>query len=41
MAKYLEVAMNLLTEFKAVKFAQVRRNSNSHADALVGLTSIF
>ncbi|GFY84506.1 hypothetical protein Acr_03g0012800 [Actinidia rufa] len=41
MVRYLAVAKNLLTEFKAVKIEQVRRDQNSHADALVGLASIF
>ena len=41
MAKYLAVTKNLLTEFKVVKIEQLRRDLNSHADALAGLTSIF
>ena len=41
MAKYLIVAKNNLTEFRAVKIEQVGRDLNSHADALAGLTSFF
>ena len=41
MAKYLTMAKNLLIEFRAVKIEQVGRDLNSHADALVGLASIF
>ena len=41
MAKYLAMAKNFLTEFKAVKIEQVGRDLNSHADALAGLASIF
>ena len=41
MARYLVVAKNLLTKFKAVKIEQVWRDQNSHADALAGLASIF
>ena len=36
-AKYLAVAKNLLTEFRAIKIEQVGRDLNSHADALVGV----
>ena len=41
MAKYLAVAKNLLTKFKAIKIEQVGRDLNSHADALAGLASVF
>ncbi|GFY88776.1 hypothetical protein Acr_06g0007160 [Actinidia rufa] len=41
MAKYLKVAKNLLSEFKAVKIEQVRREFNAHADELASLASIF
>ena len=41
MIKYLAVAKNLFTEFKAVKIEQVKKDLNSHADALAGLASIF
>ena len=41
MAKYLAVAKNLLTEFRAVKIKQVGRDLNSHANVLVGLVLIF
>ena len=41
MAKSLEMAKDLLTEFIAVKIEQVEKDLNSHVDALAGLTSIF
>ena len=41
MAKYLVMAKNLLTKFRAVKIEQVGRDLNSHVDALAGLASIF
>ena len=37
MTKYLVVAKDLLTEFRAVKIEQVERNLNSHADALASI----
>ena len=40
MAKYLAIAKNLITGFKAIKI-EVGRDLNSHADALVGLASVF
>ncbi|GFZ15738.1 hypothetical protein Acr_25g0001470 [Actinidia rufa] len=41
MAKYLKVAKNLLSEFRAVKIEQVGKEFNAHADALASLASIF
>ncbi|GFS36152.1 hypothetical protein Acr_00g0044380 [Actinidia rufa] len=41
MAKYLKVAKNLLSEFRAVKIKQVGREFNAHAYALASLASIF
>ncbi|GFZ04843.1 hypothetical protein Acr_17g0004150 [Actinidia rufa] len=41
MAKYLAVAKNLLTKFKAVKIEQVEWDLNSHADTLAGLALVF
>ena len=41
MAKYLAIANALLTEFKVVKIEQVRRDLNSHEEALAGLTSVL
>ena len=41
MAKYLMVAKSLLTEFRVVRIEQVGRDLNSHANALVGLASVF
>ncbi|XP_057463838.1 uncharacterized protein LOC130753679 [Actinidia eriantha] len=41
MAKYLQVAKNLLSEFRAVKIEQVGRELNAHADALASLASAF
>ena len=41
MAKYLAVAKNIITEFKTVKIEQLGKDSNSHADALVCLVSVF
>ena len=41
MAKYLAIAKTLLTKFRAVTIEQVRRDLNAHANALVGLASIF
>ena len=40
-SKYLAVAKNLLTVFKAVKIEQVGRDLNSHVDALANLSSVF
>ena len=37
MAKYLAMANNILTGFKAVKIEQIGRDLNSHADVLAGL----
>ena len=39
--KYLAMAMNFLTEFRAIKIKQVGRNLNSHADALERLALVF
>ncbi|GFZ15662.1 hypothetical protein Acr_25g0000710 [Actinidia rufa] len=39
MEKYLKVARNLLSEFRAVKIEQVGREFNTHADALASLAS--
>ena len=41
MAKYLAIAKNLLTKFRAVKIERIGRNLNSHADALAGLALVF
>ena len=41
MAKYLAIVKIFLTEFKTIKIEQVRRNLNSHVDALADLASIF
>ncbi|GFZ19787.1 hypothetical protein Acr_28g0004920 [Actinidia rufa] len=41
MAKYLQVAKNLLSEFRTVKIEQVGREFNAHADALASLASVF
>ena len=41
MVKYLAMVKNLLTKFRVIKIEQVGRDLNSHADALVGLASIF
>ena len=41
MAKYLAIAKTFISEFRAVMIEQVGRDLNAHADALVGLASIF
>ncbi|XP_057488501.1 uncharacterized protein LOC130774471 [Actinidia eriantha] len=41
MAKYLQVAKNLLSEFRIVRIEQVGREFNAHADALASLASAF
>ena len=41
MAKYLAITKILLTKFKEVKIEQVRRDLNSHVDALTSLPLIF
>ncbi|GFZ09156.1 hypothetical protein Acr_20g0009640 [Actinidia rufa] len=41
MAKYLNMAKSLISEFRVVKIEQVRRELNAHVDALVALASIF
>ena len=41
MAKYLEMAKPLITEFRAVKIEQLGRDLNSHTDALARLASVF
>ncbi|XP_057465711.1 uncharacterized protein LOC130755326 [Actinidia eriantha] len=41
MARYLQVAKNLLSEFQIVKIEQVGREFNTHADVLASLASAF
>ena len=41
MAKYLEISMTFLIKFRVAQIEQVRRDLNSHADALAGLALVF
>ena len=41
MEKYLRMAKSLISEFKAVKIEEVRRELNAHADSLAALASVF